>query len=253
MGLIGSIAMSENRDISIYSPIKIRNRIFETRLFGSDIISGCFDITAYVMDEIAEEIRRKDINEFSDPEIRRIIELHADAAHTVRPGSARICSVSATTGTLIGDCFSTAANRRTDHWGGSLENRAMLAKCVIDSVRNAAPDDIILEFRISGAEFIPGGYIIEEAVRFAKLIDGKADIIHVTAGVDPGKDHFLHNNPYSGILHGSNIRLASEIRNNVSKSYIASDAGLGDIHLMNSIIVNKKADIIYCPDYPHLP
>ena len=45
--------------------------------------------------------------------------------------------------------------------------------------------NLIIEYRLSGEEDVPGGITVDETVEFAKLLDGHVDIIHVSAATFP--------------------------------------------------------------------
>ena len=47
---------------------------------------------------------------------------------------------------------------------------------------SAGAPELLIEFRLSGSELVEGGLTIDDQVEFAKLLDGKVDLIHVTAG-----------------------------------------------------------------------
>ncbi len=85
-------------------------------------------------------------------------------------------------GWLLSQFMSPFYNRRTDEWGGSTENRMKMPLAVIESIRRAVGPGFPIEIRISGSECIPDGYDIDEGIKIARLLDGKVDLIHVSAG-----------------------------------------------------------------------
>ena len=79
--------------------------------------------------------------------------------------------------------LSPYTNRRTDEYGGSLENRARFALETIRSIKEHTGEDFPLIYRLSGEEYVPNGLTIEEACTFAKWAEeAGADAIHVSAG-----------------------------------------------------------------------
>lgn len=66
-------------------------------------------------------------------------------------------------GYLLNQFFSPRTNRRTDEWGGSLENRARLPLEVVRQVRAGAGTDFIIIYRISGLDLVAGGNTFAEA------------------------------------------------------------------------------------------
>ncbi len=139
--------------------------------------------------------------------------------------------------------ISPAMNKRTDKWGGSLENRMRFPLLIVEEVRKAVGDNYPIEARISGAEFSEGGYTIEEGVEIAKMLDGKVDIIHVSAGVHENPEVFGITHPSMFLAEGCNVFLAAEVKKHV-KTPVATLGGLTDVDQMEEIIASGKADII---------
>lgn len=192
--------------------------------------------------QIDEEFAGEDINEFSTDEIRRVMERFVFAAGKVKNRKCGLIVVDASCGTVLGNFVSGRVNKRTDQWGGSVENRMRLPRMVLKKIRKLY--GIPIEFRMSGAEFVPNGYTVEEGIEIAKEVDGIADIIYVTAGVDKYKSTSTQNSRIFSMLHGSNLRLASQVRQHV-KAKIATVAGLGEPRMMDDIIASGKVDILY--------
>ncbi|OEJ36261.1 mycofactocin system FadH/OYE family oxidoreductase 2 [Streptomyces agglomeratus] len=86
---------------------------------------------------------------------------------------------------IVRGFLSPATNRRTDAYGGSLENRMRILLEIIDSVREAIGPDRALGVRICGDELIEGGTTIDEAVEIARRVEatGKVDYINTSIGV----------------------------------------------------------------------
>jgi 2,4-dienoyl-CoA reductase-like NADH-dependent reductase (Old Yellow Enzyme family)/thioredoxin reductase len=145
-------------------------------------------------------------------------------------------------GWLINQFLSPLFNRRTDEYGGSLENRCRLAIEVLKSVRAAVGPFFPIEFRMSGLEFTEGGYGLEEGVRIAQLVEPYADILHISAGTYQKTFGITHPSMFED--HGRNVFLAAEIKKHVSKP-VATIGGLNDPAQMEEIIASGKADIVY--------
>jgi 2,4-dienoyl-CoA reductase (NADPH2) len=74
-------------------------------------------------------------------------------------------------------------NKRTDHWGGSLENRMRLPIEVVRRVRQAVGNDFILIYRISLLDLVPEGQTWDEVVTLAKAIEAAgASILNTGIG-----------------------------------------------------------------------
>ncbi|MCO6383749.1 NADPH-dependent 2,4-dienoyl-CoA reductase [Oceanicola sp. 502str15] len=62
-------------------------------------------------------------------------------------------------------------NKRTDHWGGSYENRIRLPIEVVRRVREATGPDFILIYRLSMIDLVPDGSTTEEVIQLAQEIE----------------------------------------------------------------------------------
>ena len=145
-------------------------------------------------------------------------------------------------GWLLNQFLSPYFNKRTDEYGGSLENRCRLAIEVLKSVREAVGPGFPIEFRMSGSELFEGGYDLAEGVRIAQMIEPYVDIIHVSAGTY--QRGFGDTHPSMLKEHGCNVYLAAEIKKHVSVP-VATLGGLNDPQQMEEIIASGKADIVY--------
>ncbi len=145
-------------------------------------------------------------------------------------------------GWLINQFLSPLFNHRTDEYGGSLENRCRLAIEVLKAVREAVGPFFPIEFRMSGAEFVEGGYDLDEGVRIAQMIEPYCDMIHVSAGTYQKTFGITHPSMFTE--HGRNVFLAAEIKKHVSKP-VATIGGLNDPAQMEEIIASGKADVVY--------
>jgi 2,4-dienoyl-CoA reductase-like NADH-dependent reductase (Old Yellow Enzyme family) len=86
-------------------------------------------------------------------------------------------------GYLLHQFLSPLSNRRDDEYGGSLENRMRFPLEVFDAVRAAFPAEKAVTMRVSGADWMEGGWDVEQTVAFAKALDARGcDAMHVSSG-----------------------------------------------------------------------
>jgi 2,4-dienoyl-CoA reductase-like NADH-dependent reductase (Old Yellow Enzyme family) len=86
-------------------------------------------------------------------------------------------------GYLLHTFLSPLSNRRTDRYGGSPENRMRFPLEVIEAMRAAWPEEKPLGVRISGTDWLEGGFAIEDAVAFAREAKARGvDYICVSSG-----------------------------------------------------------------------
>ncbi len=122
--------------------------------------------------------------EMEPEDIQELIRAFVVSARHVKEGGLDGVEVHAAHSYLLGQFMSPISNKRTDCYGGSIENRCRLALEVIDAVRAEVGPDFPMGVRISGDEFAPGGLTMADTVEIAKLLaaTGKLDWISVSAG-----------------------------------------------------------------------
>ena len=104
-------------------------------------------------------------------EIREVVDAWAAAAVRLQRGGFDGCDIPLYGGHLLENFLSPLSNRRTDEYGGSLDNRLRLAREVLAAVREAVGPDFIVGVRHSGDHFVEGGLSREELLEIARRID----------------------------------------------------------------------------------
>jgi len=172
--------------------------------------------------------------------IAETVKKWADGAALCKRAGFDMVMIHAGHGWLIHQFLSPLTNTRTDEYGGSFENRARLAMEIIDAVREKVGVGFPIEVRFSAMENAPGGVTMESAIAFAKLIEDKVDILHVSAGGEPD---FGVTHPSMFKEHGCNVHYAAEIKKHV-KIPVATVGKLGEPEDMEKIISSGQADIV---------
>lgn len=184
----------------------------------------------------------KDYTALDEKTIDYIVNCFANAAEMAWPGGVEMVMIHGGHGWLLHEFLSPLNNHRTDKFGGSLENRARISLMVVDAIRRRCPE-LLIEFRLSGSELVEGGLTIDDQVEFAKLLDGKVDLIHVTAGTFHYPETNQHMVPSMFHPFGVNVEFAAAIKKAV-KTPVAVVGGLDEPELMEQVLAEGKADII---------
>lgn len=174
--------------------------------------------------------------------IAEIVESYGTVAGLAKRAGFEMIMIHGGHGWLLNQFFSLYFNKRTDEYGGSLENRCRLAVEVLKSVRKAVGPGFPIEFRLSGSELFEGGYDLAEGCRIAQQIEPYIDLLHVSAGTY--QRGFGDTHPSMFKEHGCNVYLAAEIKKHVSVP-VATLGGLNDPKQMEEIIASGKADVVY--------
>ena len=190
-----------------------------------------------------ESIYGGPVLELGEALIHELVEAFADAAEMAKLGGAEMCMVHGGHGWLLGQFLSPLHNQRQDAFGGSLENRTRFARLVVERIRARCGPGFPIEFRLSGSEFLPGGLDLEEAVEVARLLDGKVDLIHVSAMSFHDRDAAQRMFPNMFMPRGCNVFLAEAVKKAV-RTPVATVGALNDPAHLEGILAAGEADVV---------
>jgi 2,4-dienoyl-CoA reductase-like NADH-dependent reductase (Old Yellow Enzyme family) len=133
--------------------------------------------------------------ELDEAGINGVVSAFEKAVHRALAAGFKLIEVHDAHGYLLHEFLSPLSNRRTDQYGGSLENRMRLPLRVCERVRTVVPNDLPVFVRISATDWVEGGWDIEQSVVFAKrlrdlgidLIDCSSGALTPTARIPVGK------------------------------------------------------------------
>jgi 2,4-dienoyl-CoA reductase-like NADH-dependent reductase (Old Yellow Enzyme family) len=115
--------------------------------------------------------------------IEAVIEGFRQSAKRALEAGFDVIEIHAAHGYLLHEFLSPLANRRTDEYGGSFDNRARLVLRVAESVRDAWPDHLPLFVRISASDWADGGWTIDDSVELAQRLRGcGVDLVDASSG-----------------------------------------------------------------------
>ena len=146
---------------------------------------------------------------------------------------------------LLGQFLSPLVNQREDTYGGSLENRLRVTLEVIDAVRDAVGEDMIIGMRVTGDELIDGGLDADDCVRAAQIIaeTGKIDFLNVLAGApydDLGLAGWVAP---MGMPSAPHLTIAGRIREAVDLPILHA-GGIADIATARHAVSQGHVDLI---------
>ena len=196
------------------------------------------------------------VTQMNEEDIQRTLEHYARCAARAKQAGFGMITLHGGHGWLLAQFMSPQINTRKDEWGGSLENRMRFPLKVVEAVRGAVGPGFPIEFRMSGSEMNDAGYDIEEGIRLAMALDGKVDLIHVSAGNHEVMESMCITHPSMFLEDGCNAWLAREIKKHVSTP-VATVGAFTDPEMMEEFIASGGADVIQLgrqsladPDFP---
>ena len=174
--------------------------------------------------------------EMTRADMDRVRDQHVASARFAGDAGFDLLELHYAHGYLLSSFLTPLANQRSDHYGGSAENRMRYPLEVFEAVREVWPDEKPISVRISATDWVDGGFDGDDAVAFAaSLKERGCDLIDVSTGqttIDADPEYGrLYQTPYS-----------DRIRNEVGMATmtVGSVSSIDDVH---NILVAGRADL----------
>jgi 2,4-dienoyl-CoA reductase-like NADH-dependent reductase (Old Yellow Enzyme family) len=181
--------------------------------------------------------------EMTKARIAETIAAHIAAALRAKKAGFDCVEIHAAHGYLISQFHAPFENRRTDEYGGSLENRARFGLEILRAVKAAAPELGVI-YRLSVEDFFPGGLPFEEGRQIALwAASGGADALHISAGHYRSLPSAQVVLPPMSYPDGTFLDFAAAIKKNVAVPVIAVGR-LGDPARAQDAVASGKTDFI---------
>lgn len=182
--------------------------------------------------------------ELTRDEISKIITAFGEAAHRAKSWGVDAIQLHGAHGFLINQFLSPLTNRRTDEYGGSIENRSRFLLEVYRNVREAAGADYPVLIKLNASDHVDGGLEIDDSVYAAKkLAEAGINAIEVSAGTSAsGEKSPVRRKINKSEKEAYNLKLARRIKKAVSCLLMVVGG-------FRSYGVAEKAIRDYCMDY----
>lgn len=181
-------------------------------------------------DPIPRELGERDIGGIAD-------EFEAATRRALAAGF-QVIELHAAHGYLLHEFLSPLSNRRTDSYGGSLDNRMRLPLDVVRQVRETIPESLPLFVRISATDWAEGGWDLDQSVEFARRAkEMGVDLIDVSSGGLVPKARIP-------VAQGYQVPLARRIRDEAQVKTGAVGL-ITEPHHANELVTGGDADLVF--------
>jgi anthraniloyl-CoA monooxygenase len=171
-------------------------------------------------------------------DLARVTQQFVDATHRARAAGFDFIELHLAHGYLLSSFLSPLSNRRTDAYGGTLENRMRFPLEVFDAVRAAWPADKPLGVRVSATDWLGDeGMTVDDTIALAKVLEARGcDVIDVsTAGNVP------ESRPDYGRMY--QVPFAEAVKVNTSKVAVMTVGAIAGADHANTVLAAGRADL----------
>jgi len=185
----------------------------------------------------------------TEEEIEGILKKFAAGARRAREAGFDAVEIHCAHGYLIHQFLSPLTNKRTDGYGGGLQNRMKFACAVIQRIKQEVGESYPISVRISADEFLPGGLTLDDGKIMARELQrAGASLIHGSAGGTPSsaEESMAQKNssiPDMSFPKGCFVPLAQGIKESVDIPVIAVGR-INEPDLAEEILRQGKADLV---------
>jgi 2,4-dienoyl-CoA reductase-like NADH-dependent reductase (Old Yellow Enzyme family) len=182
--------------------------------------------------------------ELTEEQLEAITGYFAAAAVRARRAGFDLVELHGAHGYLLNEFLSPRTNKRTDRFGGGLEERSRFPLQVVKRVKEEIGDDVVLSYRMSVDEFVEGGLNIDEALCFAERLEGQGvHVIHVSGGLNETLSAMNRVIAPMTYPRGMFVEYAEKIKQATALPVIAVQR-INTPELADQVIREKRADLV---------
>ena len=161
---------------------------------GREIMEGGDGLltVAYAPSVVPNERFRVMPRQLDKPMIDEIVAGYREAARRMHAAGLDGVELVASHGYLPAQFFNPHTNRRTDDYGGSLENRLRFATEALAAMRAATSEEFVIGMRISASDRDENGLTSDDALESCRLLEPLLDYVNVTAGTSASAGGAVH-------------------------------------------------------------
>jgi 2,4-dienoyl-CoA reductase-like NADH-dependent reductase (Old Yellow Enzyme family)/thioredoxin reductase len=173
-------------------------------------------------------------------EILAIVEKYGKAAKRVQAAGFDAVEIHAGHSYLVCQFLSPVYNKRTDEFGGSIENRTRFARMVIDSVRAAVGPMFPIFLRISADELLKGGNTLEDTLKILEYLNDEVDVFNVSAALN---DSLQFQIDKMDLPEGWRSYMSKAVRDKFNKPTITT-GNIRNPEVAEKLVSEGQADLI---------
>lgn len=173
--------------------------------------------------------------EFTIDEIHELVQAYGDAAKRAKLAGFDMVEVHCANMHGLNAFLTPLLNKRTDAYGGSLENRCRILFEIIENIQNKCGRNFPLSVRVNAEDVQPGGTTLEESTEIAKALEKR--------GIAAINVSSLHGGGVMQLPMGEHLHYGEAIKKAVSIPVLVAGS-MNSVELCDSAIANKQADFV---------
>jgi len=180
--------------------------------------------------------------EMSPGLIGEIVDGFGQAARRMAEAGADGVEIVASHGYLPAQFMNPNVNRRSDRYGGSLENRLRFTREAIAGIRANVPAHLIVGMRMSGDEHDQDGLTEDDSLAIARALKDELDYLNVIAGTSATASGATHIVPSMANAHGYVAPFARKVKQATGATVFVAGR-INQPQIAESVLATAAADM----------
>ncbi len=180
--------------------------------------------------------------EMSPGLIGEIVDGFGQAARRMAEAGADGVEIVASHGYLPAQFMNPNVNRRSDRYGGSLENRLRFTREAIAAIRANVPSHLIVGMRMSGDEHDQDGLTEDDSLAIARALKDELDYLNVIAGTSATASGATHIVPSMANAHGYVAPFARKVKQATGATVFVAGR-INQPQIAESVLATAAADM----------
>jgi 2,4-dienoyl-CoA reductase-like NADH-dependent reductase (Old Yellow Enzyme family) len=220
---------------------KIILQLAHAGFYANSAFTGLTPLAPSNIDELSKKPRK----EMRIQDIKEMVNSFGEAARRARDAGFDGVQIHSAHGYLLSQFLSPFFNRRTDAYGGKIQNRARILLEVLESIRNVVGRNCPILVKLNSQDFIENGLKLEDSMRVGTMLSERGiDGIELSGGV-------LISSQFSPSRKGITSKKKEAYFRNEAQSFkkainvpLILVGGIRSYHVANQLIDEGVADYI---------
>lgn len=182
----------------------------------------------------------------SEADIQSVREGFVRTAAIVKKAGFSGIQIHSAHGYLLSQFLSPRTNKRTDQWGGSLENRSRLLRTIVRECRQKLGPSFPISVKLNSADFQRGGFEEQESLQVIRMLESEGiDLLEISGGTYEKLPFFVMNEKRESTRQREAYFLdfAEEVRKQ-SKLPLMITGGVRSYDFCEEVLQNGKVDVV---------
>ena len=173
-------------------------------------------------------------------EILTTVKKYAEAARRIQAIGFDAIEIHCGHSYLMSQFISPYYNKRTDEFGGSVENRLRFPRMILEAVRKEVGPWFPIIVRVSAEERVPGGNTLEDTLEYLEYLDEFVDMYDVSCGLNPSLQYQIDSN---FLPDGWRSYMSRAVKDKFGKPVI-NTGNYRDPKIVEKVLENGDVDIV---------